>query len=364
MQSTRRTSPRYSVLVWSRILGAVLLFFALDSAAFRTGWYASALEPNSTAGFLQETLFVEEHRASTGGREVIAIGDSRIPLKPSEADAAGTGYRFFTIAVPGTSPRCWYYMLRVVDPDARRYAAIVIPFDTYDDRNWEDLREREMDMRYLAPLVSFRDLFDFSLSYPQWDRRGRAASTVLFKGLIYREDLQDLLVRHKSRMTLLRDLQSRKSGWRYDASWDTQSLAGMSVDWKARRVELPEYLPAKKAAEIREVLLTDQPPWTAEFADYRKKWLGKIVAHYRGSRTRLIFVRLARGPVVRPGLATDTDSTVREFGARAEAMLVPEHRFDELERPELFGDALHMNQQGAVAFSGMLAHEVAGMLGR
>src|SRR5262249_33062125 len=158
----------------------------------------------------------------------------------------------------------------------------------------------------------------------------------------------------------LRDLQSRKSGWRYDAPWDTLSLTGMSVDWKARTVELPEYLPAKKAAEIREVLLTEQPPRTEEFADYRRKWLGEIGAHYRGSRTRLIFVRLARGPVVPPGMAGDANSSVREFGARGEAMLVPEHRFDELERPELFGDALHMNQQGGVAFSRMLAHEVAG----
>jgi hypothetical protein len=351
-------------VVWKRIIGAVVAFFALDSAAFRTGWYASLLEPNSTTGYLQETLNAEGHRADSRAREVLAVGDSRIPLKPSAADAAGVGYRFFTIAVPGTTPRCWYYMLRAVDPDARRYAAIVIPFDTYDDRNWEDLREREMDVRYLAPLVSFRDLFDFSLSYPQWDRRGRAASTVLFKGLIYREDLQDFLTRYRERAAAARERNGRKSGWRYDAPWETLSLEGMSMDWVARTVRLPDYLAPAKAAEIREVLLTDRPPVTREFVEYRREWLGKIVARYRESRTRLIFVRLARGPVLRPGSTEDASSTVREIGARGEAMLVPEHRFDELERPELFGDALHMNQQGAVAFSGMLAREVAGMLGR
>jgi hypothetical protein len=138
----------------------------------------------------------------------------------------------------------------------------------------------------------------------------------------------------------------------------------MSVDWNAKVVKLPDYLNAKKSAEIREVLLTDQPPRTAEFAGYRRMWFGKIVDHYRGSRTRLIFVRLARGPVVRPGLATDSSSSIRDIGARGEAVLLPEHRFDELERPELFGDALHMNQQGGVAFSTLLAKEVAGILGR
>jgi hypothetical protein len=348
--------------VWARIIGAVVLFFALDTILFRTGWYASVLEPNSTAGFLESCLYIEQHRPSDGPNEVVAVGDSRIPLKPNAADAAGTGYRFFTIAVPGTTPRCWYYMLRAADPDAHRYAAIIIPFDTYDDRNWEDLREREMDMRYMAPLISFRDLFDFALSYPAWPLRGQAAATVLFKGLIYREDFQDLLVRHKARITILRDLQSRRSGWRYDAPWDTLNLAGISVDWKARTVLLPDYLSTKKRDEIREVLLTDQPPRSPEFAAYRRKWFGKIVDHYRGSRTRLIFVRLARGPLVRPDLATDSTSSIRDFGARGEAVLLPEHRFDELERPELFGDALHMNQQGAVAFSGILARDVAEVL--
>jgi hypothetical protein len=347
--------------VCGRIASAALLFFALDSAVFRTGWYASNLEPNSTAGFLQSSLWIEQHRPSSGTNEVLAVGDSRIPLKPSAANATGAAYRFFTIAVPGTTPRCWYYMLRAADPGARRYAAIVIPFDTYDDRNWEDLRVREMDMRYLAPLVSFRDLFDFALSYSEWPLRRQAAATVLFKGYIYREDFQDYLVRHKARLSVLHDLQSRPSGWRYDAPWDTLSLAGMSVDWNTRAVKLPDYLNRKKAEEIREVLLTDQPPRNPEFAAYRRMWIGKIIEHYRGSRTRLIFVRLARGPVVRPGLATDSTSSIREF---TEAVRIPEHHFDELERPELFGDALHMNQQGGVIFSEMLAKEVAQVLGR
>ena len=67
---------------------------------------------------------------------------------------------------------------------------------------------------------------------------------------------------------------------------------------------------------------------------------------------------------MRPDLITDVTSTIREIGARGEAIPLPEHRFDELERPELFGDALHMNQQGAVEFSAMLAREVARVLGR
>jgi len=211
--------------VWARIICAVVLFFALDSALFRTGWYASVLEPNSTAGFLESCLWIEQHRP-----------------------------------------------IRAADPDARRYAAIVIPFDTYDDRNWEDLRDREIHLRYLAPLASLRDFLDFALSYPGWPLRGEAAATVLFKGLIYREDFQDLLVRHKARLAVLRDLQSRPSGWRYDVAWETQSLAGICRLERAHTLRLPEYLAPKKRDEIREVLLTDQPPRTGEFSEYRRGW--------------------------------------------------------------------------------------------
>lgn len=348
--------------MWTRAAGAVLLFFALDSLAFRTGYYASILELDSAAGYLENTIWLEQRRAPAGSNEVLAVGDSRIPLKPDVASDAGAGYRFFTIAVPGTTPRCWYYMLREVDPGANRYAAIVIPFDTYDDRSWENLAARELDIRYLAPLAGFRDAIEFPLSYPGWPERGKAASTALFKGLVYREDFQDFLVRHKWRITLARDLKARRSGWRYNTEWDHANLEGLSVDWSARAVRLPAGIPQPKRQEIEELLLREQPSVSGDFAAYRRTWLGKILARYRGSRTRIVLVRLARGPVVRPGLASDLRSSIREFGERGEAALVDEHRFDSLERPELFADALHMNQKGAEEFSTMLARDVASIL--
>jgi hypothetical protein len=46
--------------VAARLLLAVCFFFALDGPAFRTGWYADKLKPDSTAGFLQTYLWIEE----------------------------------------------------------------------------------------------------------------------------------------------------------------------------------------------------------------------------------------------------------------------------------------------------------------
>ncbi len=343
---------------------AIIFFFALDAAAFRTGHYASILEPNSTAGFLQSFLWTERHRALDGPNQVLATGDSRIPLRARIANAAGTGYTFATIAVPGTTPRCWYYMLRDVDPDRKRYAAIVLSANRYDDREYEDPTDRDLDIRYLTPILRLGDLFEFGWSFPTWNNRGYAVGSILLKGTAYRRDFQDYLVNHKWRQKLVQ-FENREGGQaRYNAQWGTDSLAGMSVDWKTRTVDLPAWMtdPGRRQ-NTADLLLRDAPPLTSEFAAYRRRWLGKIVARYRGTRTKLIFVRLARGPVVRPNLPLDEGGTLREYAAHGEVMLLDEHLFDELERPELFGDALHMNGAGGEIFSRKLASELRRVLG-
>ena len=344
---------------------AVVFLFAFDAAAFRTGWYASILEPNSTAGSLQTTIWVERHRAAAGLNQVLAVGDSRIPLRPRAANAltAETGYTFATIAVWGTTPRCWYYMLREVDPGRNRYAAIIVPFDTYNDRISELISNRDLDIRYLTPLLRLSDLADFSRSFPSWTNRLWAVQSILLKGLSYQRDFQDFLVRHKWRLRAAKITHDHAGEWMDNAEWDTQSLAGMSVDWGKRTLRLPDSLPADKRGFTRDLLLNDPPPREAWFTAYRRLWFGRIVKRYRGTRTRLIFIRLPRGPVVRPGWPEDKESAIREFGARGDAILTDENYFNELERPELFGDALHMNGPGGDRFSRMLQRLVRQTLG-
>ena len=111
------------------------------------------------------------------------------------------------------------------------------------------------------------------------------------------------------------------------------------------------------------MLLDDPKPISADYARYRRQWLGAILDRYRGSRTRFIFLRLPRGPVVRPDPPPpDPDSTARQFAAAGRVILLPEHMFDSLERPELFGDALHVNEEGGYQFSMMLAGEIGRLL--
>jgi len=71
---------------------------------------------------------------------------------------------------------------------------------------------------------------------------------------------------------------------------------------------------------------------------------------------------LPRGPVVRPGLNSDSPSSIHEFAAAGKALLMNEHQFDSLEHPELFGDDMHLNEVGGIRFSTMVAREVSRML--
>src|SRR5262249_28448127 len=106
-------------------------------------------------------------------------------------------------------------------------------------------------------------------------------------------------------------------------------------------------------------------PQTGKVAAFRKAWIGRIVERYRGSRTRIIFVRLPRGPIPAPdGLVQTKSATIRDFAGREpNLMLCPEHALDSLEQPELFKDAVHLNRAGIARFSPMLAEQVASLLG-
>jgi len=100
------------------------------------------------------------------------------------------------------------------------------------------------------------------------------------------------------------------------------------------------------------------PPETGSHSGYMKYWLGKIYEHYRGSPTRLIFLRLPRGGFVRPDQPRyNARSSVRDLSAQPNVTLVDEHFFDSLEKPELFADDLHLNGAGMVPFSLMLTQE-------
>lgn len=347
-----------------RMSVALLAFVIIEALVFRGGTYTSILEPSSAAGQLWTTVTNEQRRSVHSRHQVIAVGDSRMALRAriaNESSIAGE-YTFATISVPGTSPRCWYYMLREVDPEARRYAAVLIPVDEYEDDDWEDLANRAVDLHYLAPLLRFGDIVEFSASYSKWRSRWEAFRSCLLKGWAYRRDFQELLIHGQKRIEDVRWVRQYGASSVYNWVWPDRSVKGLSVDWATRTIHYPNDSTAREQEALRSVLFRRAAPQTGKRAAYRRDWFGKIVQYYRGSRTKVIFLRLPRGPVARPKTITGRTGSIHEFAQRGEAITMNEHIFEEIERPELFADALHMNGPGAERFTLLLATEIRKIL--
>src|ERR1700680_4842353 len=113
---------------------AVAAFLAYDLVLLWTRLYRAVLAPDSSAGSFETAIGRLRALPIDRRRDVLVLGDSRIfsGLDSGRAGASG-GLRFLDGSVPGTTPRCWLYFLRAVDPSADRFRAVVVPVHTYYD---------------------------------------------------------------------------------------------------------------------------------------------------------------------------------------------------------------------------------------
>jgi hypothetical protein len=348
------------------LLASAIAFAAMEGAVFHSGLYTWILNTDTSTGDL-ETILREERERPKNGPQVLGIGDSRMLLLPrlSNQHTAETGYTFGTIATAGATPRSWYYMLRDADPTAHFYRAIVIAVESYDDADkWEVEANRAEDLNYVIGHLRLRDLWEFSRSYQDPSLQWRAARGILFKGLVYKRDFEDLLLHPRSRIHLAQLAHRDSFAWHYGYNGPLDSLVDFRMDWKARTIDAPPNADPGTVQMLRARLLDPRPDENGIQSRYLKYWLGKIYELYRGSPTRLIFLQLPRGGFVRPDQPRyNPHSSVRELAAEPNVSLIDQHFFDSLEKPELFHDDLHLNGPGMDLFSIMLTQEVSRILG-
>jgi hypothetical protein len=140
-------------------------------------------------------------------------------------------------------------------------------------------------------------------------------------------------------------------------------VANFNIDWTAKTVTAPPNVPADRVTEFRNQFLGPAAPQEGRKTAFMKYWLNKIHNYYQGSGTRVIFIRLPRGPYVRPDQPEmNPHSSVRELATMPDVSLAPEHFLDSLEHPEMFSDPYHMNGPGSEEFSRMLARQVRELL--
>ena len=184
------------------------------------------------------------------------------------------------------------------------------------------------------------------------------------KGLVYQADFRAFLSDPLKRIRYVQLTRRGYESWTYGYLETDRSMAGLEIDWSTWSVKFPPGLDQDQRDTVRNYLMRKAAPQIGRLAAYRRLWFGRILDRYARSRTRIVFIRLPRGPILRPDhVIRTTSASIREFASRPNVLLCDEHAFDSLERPELFKDALHLNREGIARFSPMLAEKIAGMLG-
>lgn len=348
---------------------ALIGAFGLDALLFRTHWYASVIEPESSTGEFELTLRRERRAQDTfGGNAVTGVGNSRFNYYPREANGlmVETGLVFRSARVDGSTPQSWYYLLRDLDPTARRYRAILIGVDDYDDKDGVEAPDTDLGSLHFAIMrLRFADALPFARGFRGFDLEWRAFRGALLKGLVLQPDILAFLSNPRRRIHDVREMHRGFDEWTYNYLEPETSMAGLRIDWSTFTATFPAGFTALQRQTVIDsvVYRPRQSRFPGDLAAYRRTWFGRIIDRYRGSRTRIIFVRLPRAPIPRPdGIDRVTSSSIRELAARPNVLLCPEHAFDSLERPEFFKDGLHLNLEGSTRFSQMLARQVASLL--
>jgi hypothetical protein len=351
--------------IFGRLTAGLILYLLIEAAVFHTSFYTSMIDPASSSGTVQTLIRNEKIRTVHDRNQVLAVGDSRMGILPRMANEHRVGYWFASIAIGGSTPRCWYYMLRETDPTARRYTAVVVPANDYDLRDTVDnLADRILDLNYVIACLRLGDLPEFTGSYQSRANRWTAFRDGLLKGFFFKRDFQEFLLHPAERMASVKLIREGSAGWAYNFVPENHSLQGLAVDWAAKKIRFPDGLTEAQRYMISDVLLRPPSPQTGANAAYHRYWYGRILDHYRGSGTKVIFIRLPRAPVLPPNVPPPLPSSpLRALAAQPDVVLLDEHRFDELERPELFGDPLHLNGEGVLRFSRILAEEVRRIIG-
>jgi len=351
--------------VWGLLLGIAGLF-TLDAILFRTPLYTSILEPESSAGTFELILRRERRAQPWYGRNlVVTLGDSRFAYYPREANehTRETGLAFRQAGVAGTDARAWYYMLRDLDATRDRYRAVVLGVDDYDDEDGAyDVGDDLATLHYVAARLRFADIIPFTFSFHDHAARWQAFRGSVLKGTVFQRDLLAFLAHPQKRITNVDFVNGGYEEWTYGYHETDHSVAGLQIDWSNLTAVVP---PGNEAlrSQLDRFILYRPYPQTGKRAAFRRKWFGQLVDRYRGTPTKIIFVRLPRGPIPRPeNSVTKLTHTIRDLASRPGVLLADEHAFDTLEKPELFRDGFHLNDAGCTRFSEMLAEEVSKLL--
>jgi hypothetical protein len=356
------TSPRPLHVGRNFFLG-IAAFICIDGAVFHTRLYTSILAPESYAGRVAVLTRAEKERPVSGLKEVLVLGDSRIAegFSPKVANDLGSaaGFKFVTLAEPASTANTWYYMVRDVDPTARRYWAIVVPYGVgYEPTSAESLR-----ISMAAPLLRYGDCITFASAFQQWSGRFKAFTACILRGSAYQSDVADLLehpierVKRIQREPAMVHARAVYRGRDYD-------MVGTSYDPTTGQMTFPPRLTEAQRQAIRKSLLQPSQSEMQYSLRLQRDWIPRILDRYSKSLTAVVLTPVPRGPFAElPAFSVAQSATFPEVMGQRTVLSLPEQTFEFLEKPDYYFDAFHLNAKGRQRFTEKLVTELVAQLG-
>ena len=365
LRTTFPTEPTMSsrpLHVGRNLLLGVAAFVCLDGIIFHTGLYVSILAQDSYAGRLSVITRAENQRPASGLKEVLVLGDSRMAegFSTTVADELGSagGFKFVNLAEPASSVNSWYYMLREVDPTARRYWAIVVPYAIgYEPTTADPLR-----ISMTAPLLRYEDCFYFASGFQRWSGRFRAFTACLLRGSAYQSDVSDLLEHPIAR---IRSVQQEAKRLQFRAAYKGRDydLVGTSYDPATGQVTFAPKLTEAQKQAVRKSLIQPSQSDTEYSLKLQREWIPRILNRYSNSSTAIVLTPVPRGPFAElPGFSRAYHSILPSGAILKTTFSLPEQTFDFLEKPEYYFDVFHLNSRGRQRFTERLVSELVGRI--
>jgi alginate O-acetyltransferase complex protein AlgI len=348
------------------VAAALAIFVVLGVLTFRTGLYRRMLDPSSSTGSFEAAIRQLGTFRSDPRRDVLVLGDSRIysGLDPGAASLAGRDLRFLNGGVPGTTPRCWPFFVRAIDPAANRFRAVVIAVDTYADDDSAigslDGDDRPMDLRYVVFQTRLRDLPKLAGSFSDPRERVEHGIDLFLRGPELREDFQAFAADPAARFAAIAQARGASTYAPQAAHPRSETLQGLHVDFATGAITYPAGIASDERAAIATQVLHASSP-SPSYARYRQQWLEPIVARYESAGVPVIFVRIPTRPVHRSSDQLPSGSLLA-MSRDQHAQLLPARKYIALERPELFADEDHLNREGSLRFSRLLGRNVGAIL--
>ncbi len=354
------TSPHPLHVARNLLLG-LAVFFCVDGVVFHTRLYTSVLAPDSYAGRIAVMTRAEQQRRSSGRKEVLVLGDSRVAEGFSAAVAdrlsSVAGFKFVNLAEPASSVNIWPYMLREVDPTTRRYWAIVVPYGIgYEPNNADNLR-----ISMAAPLLRYEDCFNFASGFQQWSARFRAFAACILRGSAFQSDIVDLFEHPIARIRSIQ-LEPQRVRSRNAYKGRDSDIVGTSYDPKTGQLTFPPQLTEAQREAIRDSLVQPSQSETQRFLKMQRDGIKQILDRYSATPTQIVLTPIPRGPFAGLPGASMTFHAAFPSSVKKSAFSLPEQTFDFLEKPEYYFDGYHLNARGRQRFTETLVAELVGRL--